>query len=77
MNANTRWPVRHAVTPGAVSITRPTTSAPGTKGSGGLTWYLPAIHRLIEKLRLAYSTVMRTPPGGSSGTGNSSTRKSW
>src|SRR5689334_939715 len=63
-------------TSGALSSTVPTASVPGTKGKGGLRWYLPATTNCVAKETPAAATLIRTPPGRSGGGGISFT-SSW
>ena len=47
---HTRSPGVKRVTAGPTAATMPLVSVPGTKGSGGLRWYLPCTTRLVAKL---------------------------
>ena len=64
---------------GAVSITVPTTSVPGMKGSGGRRWYLPSTTSCVAKETPVASMRMRTPRGriGGGGTSFSSSASKW
>jgi hypothetical protein len=52
-------------------------SAPGTKGSGGLNWYLPSTISRSGKFRLAASMAMRTSPGLGLRTTTATSRRAW
>ena len=53
--------------------TTPAVSVPGTNGTGGRVWCLPATTRLAAKPTPAAFTPMRTPSGVSGGSGMSDT----
>jgi hypothetical protein len=61
--AATGMPGRRWLTPAPTASIRPANSAPGTKGSGGLNWYLPRTISRSGKFRLAALMAMRTSPG--------------
>src|SRR5438552_5934676 len=56
--------------------TTPASSAPGTNGKGGFTWYCPRTMRRSKKLQPAARTSTARVPGASSGSGASRTRRS-
>ena len=55
------------VTPSPTASMRPENSAPGTKGRGGLTWYLFWTISRSGKLRLAAWIAILTSPAAGSG----------
>src|SRR5262245_23264948 len=63
-------------TSGPTASTTPASSAPGTKGNGGRTWYCPRTMRMSKKLHPAARTAMRSVPGPGSGSGTSRTASS-
>ena len=72
-NTRTRSPTDHSATPGPTADTVPATSLPGTKGTGGFSWYLPWQMSPSTKLTPAAATSMRTIPAPGSRSGRSST----
>src|SRR5579862_786645 len=60
--AATRSPALKLVTPSPTASTTPAVSAPGIKGNGGLTWYLPWTCRISKKLRAQALFLIRTSP---------------
>jgi hypothetical protein len=67
-------PGRRWSTPSPTASTMPANSAPGTKGRGGLNWYLPSTISRSGKFRLAALMAMRTSPAAGSGVGRSCQR---
>src|SRR5439155_21111692 len=59
------------VTPSPTAATTPAYSEPGTKGSGGLCWYLFCTIRRSGKLRLAALISTSTSPAFGCGVGSS------
>src|SRR5262245_8580127 len=63
-------------TSGPTASTTPASSAPGTNGNGGRTWYCPRTMRMSKKLHPAARTATRSVPGPGSGSGTSRTASS-
>src|SRR5438552_12870054 len=74
--ARTRSPAAKPSTPAPTARTTPASSAPGTNGKGGFTWYCPRTMRRSKKLQPAARTSTARVPGASSGSGASRTRRS-
>src|SRR5665647_3838514 len=67
----TFWPIRRCFTPSPTACTTPAYSEPGTKGSGGLIWYLFCTISRSGKLRLAALISISTSPAWGCGVGSS------
>ena len=66
-----RSPGAKSRTSGPTASTTPASSAPGTNGNGGRTWYCPRTMRMSKKLHPAARTATRNVPGPGSGSGTS------
>src|SRR6185369_11912989 len=67
----TDWPTCRLVTPAPTAATTPANSEPGTKGRGGLCWYLFCTISRSGKFRLAAFTSTSTSPERGCGVGSS------
>src|SRR5574343_766634 len=67
----TFWPTCRWVTPSPTACTTPAYSAPGTKGRGGLIWYLFCTIKRSGKFRLAALISTSTSPALGVGVGSS------
>jgi len=74
--AKTRSPTANPSTPAPTSRTTPATSAPGTNGNGGFTWYWPRTISMSKKLQPAARISTPSMPGPTAGAGTSETRRS-
>jgi hypothetical protein len=69
--AATASPTLRCVTPSPTASTTPAYSEPGTKGSGGLNWYLFCTVSRSGKFRLAALIAISTSPALGTGVGSS------
>src|SRR5512133_678371 len=67
----TFWPTCKCLTPSPTACTTPAYSEPGTKGRGGLIWYLFCTISRSGKLRLAALISISTSPAWGCGVGSS------